>query len=182
MRTICCGAFLEEDEKIKQRTASPLKRNANMKLYERLGLRPSMWDLTHKIEGVEINKSVNPDASEYDRAWQKFNLPDCLNLLSLACYYSDEHDLVKEHAVECVVQLEEFFFGDWRSHFRTPEKTIDPGWWKRRFIWMQLFEAAVLWGSVLSKWEFLKCVGEFPEPDSCISDGYRAQDRDLYVA
>ena len=48
--------------------------------------------------------------------------------------------------------------------------------------WMQLFEAAVLWGSVLGRWDFLKRVGSFPESDSCISDGYRAVDRDLYVA
>ena len=153
-----------------------------MKLFQRLNLRPSFADYSGDLEGVAIAKNVNPNADEYDRAWKKFKLPSRRHFLSIACYYSDEHALVKEHASQCIPELEEFFFGDWRNTFQTPEKTIDPGWWKRRFIWMQLFEAAALWGSVLGRWDFLQRVGTFPEPDSCISDGYRAVDRDLYVA
>ena len=153
-----------------------------MKLYERLNLKPNIWQTMHKIESVEIAKNIRPDADSYDRAWKKFELPDCLHLLSLAYYYSDEKELTTEHANQCISELEEFFFGEWRNRFETPEKKLDPGWWKRGFIWMQLFEAAVLWGSILGKWDFLKRVGEFPELDSCISDGYRPVDRDLYVA
>jgi hypothetical protein len=47
---------------------------------------------------------------------------------------------------------------------------------------MQIFEAALLWGAALQKWEYLKRVGLFPEPDSCISDGYCEQERNLYLA
>lgn len=153
-----------------------------MKLYEKLKLQPSFANYASDFEAVEIAKSVNPRASEYDRAWKKFILPANRHLLSLACYYSDEYALVKEHANQCLLEVEEFFFGEWRNTFQTPEKTVDAGWWKRRFIWMQLFEAAVLWSSVLGKWDFLRRVSSFPEADSCISDGYTAQERDLYVA
>lgn len=153
-----------------------------MKLYERLKLRSQFWDFRLGFRSVEIAKNVSPSASDYDRAWKKFDLPRCRGLLCLACYYSDEHSLVQEHGSQCIPEMEEFFFGDWRNTFQTPEKTVDAGWWKRSFIWMQIFEAAVLWGSVLGRWDFLKRVGQFPEPDSCISDGYRAVDRDLYVA
>jgi hypothetical protein len=153
-----------------------------MKLHERLCLRSHFWSLADKVEGVEIANTINPKANDYDRAWKKFDLPFCRHLLSLGYYYSDEHGLAKEHADQCIPELAEFFFGDWRNTSQTPEKSIDPGWWKRGFIWMQLFEAAVLWGSVLGRWDFLKRVGYFPDPDSCISDGYRAVDRDLYVA
>ena len=141
-----------------------------------------MWTSTSKLESVEIAKRVNPNATPYARAWKKFELPDCRHHLALACYYSDEYGLVKEHANQCILELEEFFFGDWRHTFQTPDKAVDPNWWKRRFIWMQAFEAATLWGSVLGKWDFLKRIGRFPEPDSCVSDGYRAADRDFYVA
>lgn len=153
-----------------------------MKLHERLKLRPQFWDHTQKLKSLDIYKTPRTNATGFDLAWDRFHLADCRHLLALAFYYSDEHALAKEHAAECIPELEEFFFGDWRNTFQTPEKTIDPGWWKRGFIWMQVFEAAVLWGSVLGKWDFLKRVGEFPEPDGCISDGYRAIDRDLYVA
>lgn len=153
-----------------------------MKLYEKLKLQPSFANYASDVEAVEIAKTVNPRASEYDRVWKKFNLPANRHFLCLACYYSDEYALIKKHANQCILEMEEFFFGEWRSTFQTPEKTVDAGWWKRRFIWMQLFEAAVLWGSVLGKWDFLQRVGTFPESDSCISDGYVAQERDLYVA
>lgn len=151
-----------------------------MKLYEKLSLRPGMWDTSEKKLMVETCQK--PSSDEYDRAWDKESLPRSRSILALAHYYSDEHALAQEHASQCIPELEEFFFGDWRNTFQTPEKTVDAGWWKRRFIWMQLFEAAVLWGSVLGRWDFLKRVGSFPESDSCISDGYRAVDRDLYVA
>jgi hypothetical protein len=153
-----------------------------MTLHERLGLKTSMWDPTHKIEAVELAKQVPSNASDYDRAWTKFGVPADRNRLTLAYYYCDNHELVKEHAAQCITELEEFFFGEWRNTFETPEMTLDARWWKRRFVWMQLFEAAVLWGSVLGRWHFLKRVSTFPEPDSCISDTYRAVDRDLYVA
>lgn len=153
-----------------------------MKLFERLGLKPYFADFSGDFEGIEIAKKVNSAATDYERVWKKFKLPDCRHLLCLSCYYSDEHALVKSHAVQCIDEMGEFFFGEWRNTFVTPEKAVDPAWWKRRFIWMQLFEAAVLWGSVVSNWDFLKQIGNFPEADSCISDGYRAVDRDLYVA
>ncbi len=95
-----------------------------MKLHERLGLRSTIWSQADKIEGVEIAKNVNPKADEYDRAWKKFNLPACRHFLSLAHYYSDEHGLVKEHADQCIPELEEFFFGDWRNTFQTPVRLL----------------------------------------------------------
>ncbi len=153
-----------------------------MKLHEKLNLRPKIWDYQQKLKGLDVYRTPRANATGFDLAWDCFHLADCRHLLSLACYYSDEHGLVKEHVDQCIPELAEFFFGDWRNTFQTPEKTIDPSWWKRNFIWMQLFEAAVLWGSVLGRWDFLKRVGYFPEPGSCISDGYRAVDRDLYVA
>lgn len=151
-----------------------------MKLYEKLSLRPGMWDTSEMKLMVETCQKPSSDC--YDRAWDKESLPRSRSILALAHYYSDEHAIVREHASQCIPEMEEFFFGDWRNTFQTPEKIIDPGWWKRGLIWMQLFEAAVLWGSVLGRWDFLKRVGYFPEPDGCISDGYRAVDRDLYVA
>ncbi len=99
-----------------------------MKLHERLGLRPNFWDPTHKIQNVEIARNVNPSADCYDRAWKNFDLPDSLHLLSLACFYSDEQALAKEHATQCIEEINEFFFGDWRNTFETREKTVDAGW------------------------------------------------------
>lgn len=151
-----------------------------MKLYEKLSLRPGMWDTSEKKLMVETCQK--PSSDYYDRAWDKESLPRSRSILALAHYYSGEHGNVREHASQCIPEMEEFFFGDWRNTFQSPEMTVDAGWWKRKFIWMQLFEAAVLWGSVLGRWDFLKRVGYFPEPGSCISDGYRAVDRDLYVA
>lgn len=139
-----------------------------------------MWDTREKVLMVETCQK--PSRTDFAKAWDKESLPRALSVLALAYYYSDEYGLVKEHASQCLTEVEEFFFGDWRNTFQTPEKRIDSGWWKRGFIWMQVFEAAVLWGSVLGKWDYLKRVGSFPESDSCISDGYRAVDRDLYVA
>lgn len=153
-----------------------------MKLYERLNLRPQFWDHAQKLKSLATYTTPRTNATSFDLAWDRFHLPECRHLLALACYYSDEQALVQEHASQCISEMEEFFLGDWRNTFQTPEKTVDAGWWKRSFIWMQLFEAAVLWGSVLGRWDFLQRVGHFPEPDSCISDGYRAVDRDLYVA
>ena len=47
---------------------------------------------------------------------------------------------------------------------------------------MDIYEAYLLWGSALGDWKFLRKVGTFPEADSCISMGWKAQDRDLDVA
>jgi hypothetical protein len=86
------------------------------------------------------------------------------------------------HTKQGILDCDDFFFGSWRSEYTTPKNVIDPKYWKRDFDWMQIFEAALLWESVLGEWEFLKKIGTFPEPDSCFSGTYRAQDRDLYVA
>jgi hypothetical protein len=151
-------------------------------LKERLNLLDEWSDVPKWLESVKIAQLLHPNASDYDKAWGKFNIADTRALLALVCYFAEDHQSAKLYGKQCLEDCNEFFFGSWRSQFITPDKTIDAARWKRRFIWMQILEATLLWGSVLGEWEFLKKVGTFPEPDSCISDGYRQQDRDLYVA
>lgn len=152
-----------------------------MKLHERLRLTNNLWDYQAHIKGVEIVKRPRPTATDFERACDKFNLPARLYLLALACYYSDESELAKAYGKECIQEGGEFFFGAWREEFLTPEGMVNHKWWKRELMWMEVFEAAVLWGSVLGLWSFLERVGRFPEPDNYISDSYTRQERDLYV-
>jgi len=48
--------------------------------------------------------------------------------------------------------------------------------------WIAIFDVVLLWGSVLGRWDLLAKVGEFPGPDSYITDEQTRQDRDLYIA
>ena len=153
-----------------------------MKLCDRLNLRPNLYDYTSKLESVEIAKSERPSATDFERACKKFDLPRSRTFLALAYYYSDHHEGARKEAEKSIPDIDEFLFGDWRNVFLTAEKSVDPAWWKRHFMWMQIFEIAVLWAVVLDEWQFVTRVGDFPEPDSYISDGYDRRDRDLYVA
>ncbi len=153
-----------------------------MKLLDRLQIPQPLSDFRGMEAGLELAHRLPPKWTDYDRAWSKFKIPHRRFLISLACYYSDEGMLAASHARECITESDEFFFGSWRSEFTTPGKIVDAEYWKRDFDWMEIFEAALLWGSVLGEWEFLKKVGTFPEPDCCFSGDYKAQDRDLYVA
>jgi hypothetical protein len=151
-------------------------------LKERLNLLAEWSDIAGWLENMRSAQRLRSNADDYEKAWIKFQTASTRSLLTLVCYFAEDHQSAKLYGKQCLEDCNEFFFGTWRSQFTTSDKTIDATWWKRRFIWMQIFEAALLWGSVLGQWEFLKKVGTFPEPDSCISDGYRPQDRDLYVA
>lgn len=151
------------------------------KRFERLGWTEKQVGIDISLELLKNTLSSTPPTA-YEMAWKKLSLADDRSLVAIL-YFMLEDDLSsKKHALEIIGACEEFFFGTWRFEFLTPEKKIEPAWWKRRFIWMQTFETALLWGSVLGRWDFLEKIGTFPEPDSCISDGYRDQDRDLYVA
>lgn len=153
-----------------------------LKRYERLG-----WTDEEKVgvatslELLEITLASKP-ATHYEAAWKKFSTVCDHSTVAILFFALGDEPTSKMHGTEVITACEEFFFGAWRSEFLTPEKRVDPPWWKRRFIWMQVFEAALLWGSVLGRWDCLRKVGTFPEPDNCISDGYKSQDRDLYVA
>ncbi len=153
-----------------------------MKLSERLKISQKFLDFRGMESGLEAVRQLPPKWTDYDRAWSKFNIPHRRFLISLSCYYSDDHALAASHAAKCIAESDEFFFGSWRSEYITPENTVDVKYWKREFDWMEIFEAALLWGSVLNEWEYLKKCGTFPEPDSCFSGDYKLQDRDLYVA
>jgi hypothetical protein len=92
-----------------------------MKLHEKLNLRPQFWNYQQKLKSLDIYRTPRANATGFDLAWDCFHLADCRHLLSLACYYAGEHGLVKEHADQCIPELSEFFFGDWRNTFETPE-------------------------------------------------------------
>jgi hypothetical protein len=153
-----------------------------MKLHERLRLRPAMWNTERGTRSVELCQQSNPQASDYERAWDKNHLTVARMVLALRYYYSDEITLAKAHAADCLLEIEDFLLGPWRAQFRTPDGQIDPAWWRQRLIWIHAFEGALLWGSVLGRWDFLARVGGFPEKDACLSDGYNARYRDLFVA
>jgi hypothetical protein len=151
-------------------------------LASRLGLLPEWynweaWECRTKEAG-----RLPPKADDYDRAWGKFSQADSEHLAALACYYANENERARLHGRRCLEASREFLFGDWRTHFQAQDTGVDAAWWKRRFVWMQVFEGALLWASVLGKWDYLTALGSFPEADSCISDGYTAEDRDWYVA
>jgi hypothetical protein len=151
-------------------------------LRNRLKLLDEWCSVPGWLESLETAQLLPPNASEYDKAWGKFGLASTRSKLALASYFAGDSNAAKIYGGQCLEDCEEFFFGEWRNTYTTENKQATPAWWKREFIWMQVFEAALLWGAVLGDWAFLKKVGAFPESDSCISDGYDAQDRDLYVA
>ena len=153
-----------------------------MKLCEKLQIPPHFCDFPELDRSVELARQLPPSPTDYDRAWSKFEISSSLLLLSLAYYYAGESTLAATHARENIVECDDFFFGSWRSEYKTPKKIIDPAYWKREFDWIEIFEAALLWASVLNEWQFLKKVGTFPEPNSFFGEDYKAQDRDLYVA
>jgi len=151
------------------------------KRHERLGWTLKQLGLETSLSLLNTSLTSNPK-SEYGIAWKKFDQPWNHSLVAILYFLLEDDENTRKHALEFFNTANEFFFGSWRLRFTTPEKSVDATWWKRRFIWMQIFEAALLWGASIGEWQFLKKVGTFPEPDSCVSDGYREQDRDLYVA
>lgn len=157
-------------------------KTPSVPLYERLHLDKKWWSYGEMEASITLATRLPPKASDYDRAWAKFKLPFNRFLLSLACYYAGEIELARDHGGKCVDESAEFFFGAWRSTCKTPENRLDHGWWKREFMWIPIFDCALLWGSVLGKWEMLGKIGAFPESDSYISEDYIRHDRDLYVA
>ena len=134
------------------------------------------------LESLEVARLLPPDATDNERAWSKFSVADTGNMLALVADFAERPHLAREYGKQCLQDSVDFLLGDWRNTYLAEDRRPDPKYWKCHFIWMQVFEGALLWGSVLGEWELLRKVGTFPESDSCISDGYRVQDRDLYVA
>jgi hypothetical protein len=153
-----------------------------MKLCDKLQIPSHLSDFRKMETGLQLARELPPSPTEFERAWSKFTIASRRFLISLASYYCGELALATTHARECIRECDDFFFGSWRSELNTPSKVADPAYWKREFVWIENFEAALLCGSVLNEWEFLRKVGAFPEPDSFFDEEYRAQDRDLHVA
>jgi hypothetical protein len=151
------------------------------KRHERLGCPITQSRIEISLSSLNISLTLNPK-SEFEIAWKKYNQAADRSLLAILYYLVEEDDNARKHASEFFIAANELLFGSWRSEFTKPEKTTDAAYWKHSFNWMQIFEAALLWGSVLGEWEFLKKLAAFPQPDSCISSGYGSQGRDLYVA
>lgn len=151
-------------------------------LYKRLHLENKWWNYEQMEPSIELATRLPPTADDYDRGLSKGRLPFNRFLVSLACYYAGELELTRSHAEKCIEESAEFFFGPWRTQYKTEDNIVDPSWWKRNLQWMRVFECALLWGSVLWKWEFLRNIGTFPERDSIIALDYTEQDRDLFMA
>jgi hypothetical protein len=153
------------------------------KLKDRLGLLPQWSKPEVWLQSLDINKQpFYPGASDTERAGRKDSVCDKRSLLALACYFDEQPEQARVRGKEFITESEEFFFGEWRNTFITPEGQRDPTWWKRKFGWIDTFEAALLWGSVLGEWDYLKRVGGFPEADSTPGFDCKPQERDLYVA
>lgn len=152
-----------------------------MKLYERLGLSREAVNVAGSLESLELQLK-NRTESDYEAAWRKYNRPARYSLVALKYYLQEQPELARQYATGVLETSEEFFFGEWRQTFTTPKKKADPTWWKERFGWIEIFEACLLWASALGEWNYLHRLGSFPEPNGCISLGWKAQDRDLNVA
>jgi hypothetical protein len=152
-------------------------------LRERLGLAQEWWDYRNWEPGVESAKLLPPNPSDFDRAWPKFSVPHRRCVLALSCYFSDEHGLAAIHGLGGLDEAIDFFFGDWRITFRVANNGLpDPLWWRQNFIWMDLFEDVLLWGSVLGRWDILRRLGEYPGPDCRVDDGYRPENLHFFMA
>jgi hypothetical protein len=158
----------------------------SQKRYERLG-----WQSADQV-GVDISveglQTTLEDAPKWidDRVWNKSNRVADRSRVAILYFALEDYSSVKAYAVEVVPAADEFFFGSWRSKVYKSEegKRVDADCLRRQFDWMESFEAALLWSSVLGEWEFLKKLGTFPKPDSQADSGcgYGRQFRDLYLA
>jgi hypothetical protein len=154
-----------------------------MHLRERLNLREKRWfDINCWSESLQIASTRGPGADDFDRAWSKYSVAHTASLMGLVAYFGEQPTLAPQYGKQSLDATTEFFFGSWRETFVTEDGHPDPKFWKREFQWMDAFEGALFWGSVLGDWELLEKVGAFPEPDSNISTGFKPQDRDLYLA
>ena len=153
----------------------------DMKIYEKLGLTSVEVDHKSSLRSLEL-ELLDRTESDFDAAWRRHNRPAQHSIVALHYYLQEEYTPARKHAKEVLMTTKEFLLGSWRQTFVTPEKIRDEAWWKRKFGWIEVFEACLLWGSALGEWEFLRKIGSFPEADSCISQGWKAQDRDLDVA
>jgi hypothetical protein len=151
------------------------------KRHERLGLTEEQVGIKISLELLEITRLSKPQ-SNLDKAFNRFSLAVDPFLVSILYFLLEDEFSSRKYATEAVDAAADFFGGAWRSELLTAEKKVDESYGKRAFIWMEVFEAALLCGSVLGRWEFLEKAGTFPEPYSCVSDEYKNQDRDLYVA
>ncbi|MEY2427744.1 MAG: hypothetical protein QOJ40_629 [Verrucomicrobiota bacterium] len=157
--------------------------NTTSKLKDRLELKEKSWyDLSDWSGTLDSARKLGPNASDWERAWSKLRVANRNCQIALVAYFAEQPEVARQHGKQCLDETMEFLFGNWRETYITDEGHPDPKWWKTRFDWMEVFEGALLWGSVLGEWAVLQKAGAFPEPDSCTSDGYRPQERDLYVA
>lgn len=154
---------------------------ARVKLHERLGIGVDFVGLEMGLQMLQhAERTQKTDG--YEIAWNKFERVHSQELVALKYYLLDDHQAVERHARTCIKEAEEFFLGSWRSEFKTPEGRQDARWWKEKFIWMEIFKACLLWGSVLEEWDVLKRISSFPDENACISDGSKPQERDALVA
>jgi len=152
-------------------------------LRNRLRLKVKGWyDLSHWSESLKIAGTRAPDGDDFNRAWSKQSVAHTSSLMALVGYFAEQPQLARQYAKQSIEATMEFLFGDWRNTYITEEGHADPIYWKRHFSWMDEFESALLWGSVLGDWQTVQRLATFPEPDSHIDGGYRPQDRDVLVA
>jgi hypothetical protein len=162
--------------------------NTEQKRYQRLGW-PTLKDVPgteDKLENLEIKPSTRPkslddvDEMVYDRSSQV----QMRSVVTILCFAREDDRSAKSQAQKTVSAAEDFFFGSWRAktYKLEDDEPVNEDRLRREFDWMDSFEAALLWASVLGKWDFLKKLGAFPRPDSHIDTDYTKQIRDLFVA
>ena len=156
-----------------------------MKRYQRLGWQsPDDIDVDSSLEGLQITLEDDAPESIDEIAWNKSDRVGDRSLVAILYFALEDYSCLKVHAAEAIRAADDFFFGSWRSKiYKSDEgKRVDAACLRREFDWMEAFEAAVLWASVLGEWGFLKKLGMFPQPDSQADNNYGKQGRDLYVA
>lgn len=155
--------------------ASPLK--------ERLELLPEWSSPEGWVKSLKISEQPSrPNVPDHEKAFRRFSICEKKALLALSCYYAEDAEAAEKRGKEFLEETKDYFFGIWRKTYQTAEKTVDPGWWKREFFWISIFEPTLLWGAALGEWDYLKRVGTFPEPDCCPDLDRLPQERDLFVA
>ena len=108
----------------------------------------------------------------WDHFWR---LP--LDKNAVATSYFLEGDIIKarRYATEMVRDTLAYFFGSWRTRFKTDLGTFDASWWHQHATWMKPLAEALCWATCLDDWASVHKLCEYPT-DDCEKDATRTKE------
>jgi hypothetical protein len=132
-----------------------------MKLHERIGLSYEQVDPEDRAKAAHDPESIL-DRVDLIPAGQ---VELCINSSSaaVAYYLVDDYGCTRRYGQRVVPAALDYYFGKWRTKVKTDLGTIDSLWWHDQEPWMDVFRAALCWGSVLEDWPGLRKLAEYPD-------------------